>query len=162
VVYSASRKEAFPELYIGGLVGQFSASASEIVAGALQVHDRALVVGTPTFGKGSVQTLIALSGGNYLKMTTGKWYTPSGRSIQKDRTAEEEVAALFDAAPIGPGGDPAPVVEPVDTVEREAYRTDGGRIVYGGGGIVPDLIMQGDTLALAEREFFEATSRAGN
>jgi carboxyl-terminal processing protease len=65
------------------LVDEYSASAAEIVAGALQDHDRALVVGNTTYGKGSVQSLFRLSGGNFLKMTTGKWYTPVGRSIQK-------------------------------------------------------------------------------
>jgi hypothetical protein len=66
--------------------GRASASASEIVAGALQDHDRAVVVGTTSYGKGLVQTAYRLDGGYVLKMTTGKWYTPSGRSIHRERT----------------------------------------------------------------------------
>ncbi len=159
VVFRASRPEEFPGLPIVVLVDQFSASASEIVAGALQDHDRALVVGTPTFGKGSVQTLIALSGGNYLKMTTGKWYTPAGRSIQKDSSGDTALALAADGMPLG--GDGTPVAE-IDTAGREAYRTRSGRVVYGGGGIVPDVIVRPDTLTVAEREFFDAASRSGN
>ncbi len=162
VVFRASRPEEFPDLPIVVLVDQFSASASEIVAGALQDHDRALVVGTPTFGKGSVQTLIALSGGNYLKMTTGKWYTPAGRSIQKDSMVDPMLLAVDDTLPIGGDGTPVPTEADIDTTQRETYRTRGGRVVYGGGGIVPDMIVRPDTLTSAERDFFDAASRAGN
>jgi len=157
-----SRAEEFPDMPMVVLVDQYSASAAEIVAGALQDHDRALVIGVPTFGKGSVQTLFQLSGGNYLKMTTGKWYTPSGRSIQKENDPDADAASLLDEEPIAQGGRPAPQLEVVDTAGREAFRTDGGRVVYGGGGIVPDLIVQDDTLTVAEREFFEIASSAGN
>ena len=72
-----------PNLPLVVLVDDGSASAAEIVAGALQDHDRAVLVGTTSFGKGLVQTLFNLDGGYALKMTTAKWYTPSGRSIQK-------------------------------------------------------------------------------
>src|SRR5690606_36963563 len=72
-----------PGLPIVVLVGPQSASASEIVAGALQDHDRALVLGRTTYGKGSVQSLYPLENNNWLKITTARWYTPVGRSIQK-------------------------------------------------------------------------------
>lgn len=157
--FRASRPEEFPGMPIVILVDQYSASAAEIVAGALQDHDRALVVGMPTFGKGSVQTLFQLSGGNYLKMTTGKWYTPVGRSIQKDVDPDAPVLAV--ATQGDPAGQPLQTQEVVDTAGREPYRTDSGRVVYGGGGIVPDLIVRGDTVTLAEREFFELAARAG-
>jgi carboxyl-terminal processing protease len=159
--FRASRPEEFPGMPMIVLVNQFSASAAEIVAGALQDHDRALVIGVPTFGKGSVQTLFALSGGNYLKMTTGKWYTPVGRSIQRERSQETDALALLDNEPITADGVPLPE-EVVDTAGREAFRTDAGRTVFGGGGIVPDLIVQPDTMLAAEREFFEVASSAGN
>lgn len=160
VTFRASRPEEFPGMPMVVLVDEYSASAAEIVAGALQDHDRALVIGVPTFGKGSVQTLFALSGGNYLKMTTGKWYTPSGRSIQKERAVETPGVALLEDPPLSDDGTPEPEV--VDTTHREEFLTDAGRVVYGGGGIVPDLLVRGDTMSLAEREFFEAASRAGN
>lgn len=162
VTFRASRPEEFPDMPIVVLVDQYSASAAEIVAGALQDHDRALVVGVPTFGKGSVQTLFQLSGGNYLKMTTGKWYTPSGRSIQKEMEMGVDAEELLDEETIAADGSPVPTQESVDTAGREQYRTDSGRVVYGGGGIVPDLIVRPDTLVTAEREFFDAVSQAGN
>lgn len=162
VTFRSSRAEEFAGMPIVVLVDQYSASASEIVAGALQDHDRALVVGAPTFGKGSVQTLFPLSGGNFLKMTTGKWYTPAGRSIQKEGDPAAERLALLEEEPLGPDGVPQLPDDSLDLSGREEYRTDGGRVVYGGGGIVPDIIVRADTLTLAERDFFDAASRAGS
>jgi carboxyl-terminal processing protease len=135
------------------LVDAYSASAAEIVSGALQDHDRALVVGTTSYGKGSVQSLFPLSGGNYLKMTTGKWYTPSGRSIQKPfhPAMGEDDEADADSA----GADSAQA----DTVHRRAYRTDAGRTVLGGGGIVPDVTVKNDTTTLAERALIAAVAK---
>ena len=83
--YSATDAPHQPSIPLVVLIDGHTASASEIVAGALQDHDRALIVGTTSFGKGLVQTLFKLDGGYALKMTTAKWYTPSGRSIQKER-----------------------------------------------------------------------------
>jgi carboxyl-terminal processing protease len=162
VTFRASQPEVFQGLPVVVLVDEYSASASEIVAGALQDHDRALVLGSTTFGKGSVQTLFPLSGGNFLKMTTGKWYTPSGRSIQKDRQTNGDATALLEDEGVGLDGQPIPAPEEADTVVRQAYRTASGRVVYGGGGIVPDLIVRPDTLTQIERDFFAAVSKAGN
>jgi carboxyl-terminal processing protease len=153
VTFRSSRPEEFDEMLMVVLVDDFSASASEIVAGALQDHDRALVLGAPTFGKGSVQTLFPLSGGNYLKMTTGRWYTPAGRSIERD-PGTDGVALIDDQLHLDRTG-VVPAPERNDTTERRQYQTSGGRLVYGGGGIVPDLIVRPDTLTEAEREFWE-------
>ena len=149
--FRAADDEAY-DLPMVVLVDPYSASAAEIVAGALQDHDRALVLGTTSYGKGSVQSLFRLSGGNFLKMTTGKWYTPSGRSIQKPFKPHDGSEVEDDST----GADSS--AAPADTTRRRAYRTDSGRTVYGGGGIVPDVTVR-DTTTLAERTFISAVAK---
>lgn len=156
-VYRAPTDEAYPGLPLVVLVNGFSASASEIVAGALQDHDRALIVGTGTFGKGSVQTLYGVSGGNHLKVTTAKWYTPAGRSIQKDH--QRQGMGELMAGAISMGGEPVSVE--TDTTELEVFRTEKGRVVYGGGGITPDLIVMPDTLTTREQLFRSTVVKSG-
>jgi carboxyl-terminal processing protease len=147
----ATHRDEFPDLPIVVLVGPRSASATEIVAGALQDHDRALLVGGTTYGKGSVQTLLRLRDNNWLKLTTAKWYTPSGRSIQRPFGDEHPVEQIA-------GGDVIGVGAPVETEpeERPEYRTDAGRVVFGGGGITPDLRIPPDTLVPEERVLYQA------
>ncbi|MCU0620448.1 MAG: S41 family peptidase [Gemmatimonadales bacterium] len=118
------------------LTDSTTASASEIVAGALQDHDRAILLGTTSFGKGVVQTLYPLDGGWYLKLTNAKWYTPSGRLIQRERGRGDSLPAA-------------------DTT-RPVFRSDRGRTVYGGGGIVPDVAVGSDTLSAAEQALQKA------
>jgi carboxyl-terminal processing protease len=142
--------DEYPNLPIVVLVGPGSASAAEILAGALQDHDRALVLGRTSFGKGSVQQLIPLANRNYLKMTTARWFTPSGRSIQRPygigaAHAGEEVEDS--------------TIATNDTTKKPAFKTDGGRVVYGGGGIHPDLLVNPDTLTLKEKAFYEAAQK---
>jgi carboxyl-terminal processing protease len=129
------------------LVDEGSASATEIVAGALQDHDRALVVGETSFGKGLVQSVYQLSGGYHLKITTGKWYTPSGRSIHRDRQLTLS-GALVEVRPDSL----------IDSTKKPAFKSDGGRVVYGGGGIHPDVIVTDDTLTTEERDFIRAAA----
>lgn len=135
------------------LVDGGTASASEIVAGALQDHDRALIIGTTTYGKGLVQTVQMLDGGWAVKLTTGKWYTPSGRLIQRDRRVNE-AGQLVEVLPDS--------VE-TDSVRRArpAFRSDAGRRVYGGGGITPDVIVSVDTLTTPEQALLRALAPHG-
>jgi carboxyl-terminal processing protease len=151
-------KQAWPELPIVVLVDDGTASAAEIIAGALQDHDRAVVVGAPTFGKGLVQTLFPLGEGVALKLTTARWFTPSGRTIQRIAKDEEDQATQAAMAVVSDTVLGAPDKEATDSAlkERPIYRTDAGRIVRGGGGIVPDLVIRPDTLTTAEREFAKA------
>ena len=139
-VLRTEQGESFPGLPLVILIDGRSASASEIVAGALQDHDRALVLGATSFGKGLVQTLYRLSGGNMLKLTTARWYTPSGRSIQKARVRDE---SAFEDVVLTLAGQ---WVRRSDVEDREPYRSFGGRRVLGGGGITPDLHVLPDTL----------------
>jgi carboxyl-terminal processing protease len=150
-------RQAWPELPIVVLVNEGTASAAEIIAGALQDHDRAVVVGTPTFGKGLVQTLFPLGEGVALKLTTARWYTPSGRTIQRTaETEEEQMAQAALEASDTLVGEPEPSASDSAIKARPVYRTGAGRIVRGGGGIVPDIVIRSDTLTEAEQEFAKA------
>lgn len=130
------------------LVDGGSASATEIVAGALQDHDRALVLGTTSFGKGLVQSVYPLNGGYNLKLTTGKWFTPSGRSIHRERKL----------LPTGQFVEVHPDSLTKAEMSRLTYKSDAGRVVLGGGGIRPDIVVNEDTLTTAEREFIRVAA----
>ncbi len=143
-----SKPQLWPNLPIVVLVNGGTASASEIITGALQDHDRALVVGTPTFGKGLVQSLWQLTPETALKLTTARWYTPSGRTIQRKSKSEAEQEAQVTAAEEGRDS-----TKPDSTL---VFHTDHGRVVLGGGGIRPDLFVSADTFTTAERTFVKA------
>ncbi len=146
--YVAESDPIAPSIPIVVLTDGYTASASEIVAGALQDHDRALVVGTTSFGKGLVQSVYRLDGGYAIKLTTGKWYTPSGRSIQKER--------VLDAAGNLVEVHPDSLETEADRAKRPVFRSDAGRPVYGGGAITPDVIIPYDTLTAAEQKLARA------
>lgn len=127
------------------LVNQGTASASEIVSGAIQDHDMGLVVGTPTWGKGLVQTVYNLPYGGGLALTTARYYTPAGRLIQRDYSSFYDYYTYQphlgdDESEDGEVGDDEPAVqEPI-------FYTDLGRKVFGGGGITPDVVVEPEEL----------------
>jgi carboxyl-terminal processing protease len=141
--FRAYRKGLFEENPVIVLIDEGSASGSEIVAGALQDHDRALIVGRRSFGKGLVQMPIPLSDGSELRLTISRYYTPSGRCIQKPYTDGKD-SYHADRANRFENGEyfSEDSIEFVDTLK---YNTAKGRIVYGGGGIMPDHFVPLDT-----------------
>lgn len=127
-VYRAAHGNAGHDFPLVVLVNRGTASAAEIVSGAIQDHDRGLIAGETTFGKGLVQTVYPLSENTGLALTTAKYYTPSGRLIQRDYTG----VSLYDYYYIREQ-------EENSNAGKEVKLTDSGRTVYGGGGITPDV-----------------------
>lgn len=140
----AERTGGFEEGQVIILVNEGSASASEILSGALQDNDRALIVGRRSFGKGLVQTQINLSDGSELRLTISRYYTPSGRSIQKPYDKESGDSYAKDLIDRYNNGEffSADSISFSDSLK---YKTLKGRPVYGGGGIMPDYFVKLDT-----------------
>lgn len=137
--YTDSTSQKWPRLPLTVLVDEKSASAAEIVAGALQDHDRGLIVGEATYGKGSAQSLVPLGAVGGLKITTARWYTPSGRSISRQLYRDED-----DSSP---------------QHTRTRYRTSSGRIVSDGGGITPDVVESDSVFSQGVRDLQTALGR---
>ena len=135
--FADTAQQRWPDLPLVALVDGRSASAAEIVAGALQDHDRAVIIGTRTYGKGSAQSVIPFGDQGGLKITTARWFTPVGRSITRRQPSDDETDDLV-------------------PTQRERYHTDGGRIVFGGGGITPDVVAGDSTTPLVETNFMRA------
>jgi carboxyl-terminal processing protease len=156
IVYTAGKDEQYATqtyAHVAGdweqnplvvLVDENSASAAEVLAGALQDHDRALLVGRRTFGKGLVQQPIALQEGGELRLTVARYYTPVGRCIQKPYGADRASynRELTDRQQRGELNS----ADSVHFATEQRFRTDHGRVVYGGGGIMPDVFVARDTL----------------
>lgn len=139
-----SKSGSFPELEVVVLVDELSASSSEILAGALQDNDRGLVIGRRTFGKGLVQTQIPFADGSAIRLTVARYYTPTGRSIQKPYTNGDEEAYQMDIINRYNRNE----FFSADSIHFDTslrYTTPGGRTVYGGGGIMPDIFIPMDT-----------------
>jgi carboxyl-terminal processing protease len=132
--YVAPGKHDHLDIPLVVLVNRGSASASEIVAGAIQDHDRGLVVGETSWGKGLVQSVYTLQYGAGLALTTSKYYTPSGRNIQRDYSSFYDYYVADDSEE-GQNAE-------VPLSQRQQFKTDTGRVVYGGGGITPDVMIK--------------------
>jgi carboxyl-terminal processing protease len=154
-IFKATRPDRYPGLPIVALIDAGSASASEIIAGALQVHDRAVLIGETTYGKGSVQSLFRLTGGDVLRLTTARWFTPVGRSIQAD--AQEVPAEPPHTLSIS-----GQLVQPMQVEGRPEYQSDAGRRLSGGGGITPDLFVQPTALSTDEVAAVQRLFRRGS
>lgn len=156
IVSQKGKEESFNDTYVANhtgifedkptivLIDEMSASASEIVAGALQDNDRALIVGRRSYGKGLVQIAIELSDGSELRLTTARYYTPSGRSIQKHYENGNGSAYKHEIIERYNKGEffSADSIQFTDSLK---YSTSAGRTVYGGGGIMPDYFVPYDT-----------------
>jgi carboxyl-terminal processing protease len=149
--YYSEEEPIAGDIKMAALIDQGSASASEIVAGALQDHDRAVLIGENSFGKGLVQTVVPLSYNTSLKITTARYYTPSGRSIQRINYTDEKI-----------------LLENRKEKNGEIFKTDNNRKVYSGGGITPDSTVDNTTKSdliqnlLAEGMFFRFATNLFN
>lgn len=155
--YDASGKMSFKDMEVYVLIDEFSASASEIFAGAIQDNDRGLVIGRRSFGKGLVQEQIPLTDGSALRLTVARFYTPSGRCIQK--SYEEGNEEYYEDMHERFRNNEQLTADSIHFVDSLKYTTKSGRTVYGGGGIMPDFFVPADTTG--NSEYFNRIYRKG-
>ncbi|MGN1245714.1 MAG: S41 family peptidase [Muribaculaceae bacterium] len=136
---------SFQDAEIIVLIDEYSASASEIFAGAIQDNDRGLVVGRRSFGKGLVQRQVALTDSSAIRLTIARYYTPTGRCIQKDYKTGEYNRELYDRYSHGELYNK----DSIKVDKSKQFITAHGRTVYGGGGIVPDIFVPNDTTGIS-------------
>ncbi len=141
--YKSNGKGKFQDIPLTVLINEFSASASEIFAGAIQDNDRGTIIGRRSFGKGLVQEQRPLADGSALRLTIARYYIPSGRSIQKpyDQGKEKYYNDIYQRLLHGEFGQK----DSIHFDENLKYETIGGRTVYGGGGVMPDIFVPADT-----------------
>jgi carboxyl-terminal processing protease len=141
--YYSSANGSFIEKEIAVLIDEFSASASEIFAGAIQDNDRGIIIGRRSFGKGLVQEQIPLFDGSAVRLTVARFYTPSGRSIQKPYTTDYKAYSqdIYNRL----SNNELTEIDSIHFSDSLKHQTIGGRFVYGGGGIMPDFFVPVDT-----------------
>jgi carboxyl-terminal processing protease len=137
--YLAGESAGWDGLKVALLVNRGTASSAELIAGALQDHDRGVLVGTPTYGKGVLQTTYPLGDAVAIKLTTARWFSPSGRSVQRPRPDT-----------LGAPGNRTPALEP------RVFRSDAGRPIPDASGILPDLLVRASPRSEAERALYAA------
>lgn len=155
--YTASGHDRWKDKQIYVIIDEFSASASEIFAGAIQDNDRGIIVGRRSFGKGLVQEQIPLNDGSALRLTVARFYTPSGRCIQSpyDEGNEEYYNKIYERF----HNREQLVADSIHFADSLKYETKGGRTVYGGGGIMPDIFIPADTTG--NSQYFTKLYRKG-
>lgn len=155
--FTATSRDAWIDKKVIVLIDEFSASASEILAGAIQDNDRGIVIGRRSFGKGLVQEQIPFGDGSALRLSVARYYTPSGRSIQKSYSDgnEKYFDDLFSRMEHGE----FEYADSIHFADSLRFRTKSGRTVYGGGGIMPDIFVPADTTGRSR--YFTDVSRLG-